>query len=59
MVAVGRRQWWGWLIVLIHSVPWFFYALSHDKPGFVAMSLMWWTLNAYNAHRWFKEARRD
>jgi hypothetical protein len=58
MVFVGRRHWWGWLVVLGHSVPWFVYALTHDKPGFVAMTLMWWTMNAYNARRWYREARR-
>lgn len=58
MFAVGRKHWWGWVIVLVHSIPWFVYALTHDKPGFVAMALMWWVLHAYNARRWLMEARR-
>lgn len=58
MFLVGRRFWWGWLVVLAHSVPWFVYSIANNKPGFIAMSLMWWTMHAYNATRWFKEARR-
>jgi hypothetical protein len=52
MLLVGRRLWWGWLVVLVHSIPWFVYAVTHRKPGFVAMSFLWWTVHAYNAWRW-------
>lgn len=54
MLAVGRRHWWGWIVVLVHSVPWFIYAIGHDRPGFVAMSGLWWTVNGLNARRWFR-----
>ena len=52
MLLVGRRFWWAWLIVLAHSIPWFVYSIAHNKPGFIAMSLMWWTMNAINALKW-------
>jgi hypothetical protein len=56
MFAVGRLHWWGWLIVLLHSVPWFVYSIGHDKPGFIAMSLMWWITHAYNMMKWRKDS---
>ncbi len=54
MLFVGRMKWWGWAIVLAHSIPWFIYSISHNKPGFVAMSLMWWCTNFYNMQKWRK-----
>jgi len=55
MYVVGRRKWWGWAIVLTHSIPWFIYSLVYSKPGFVAMSFMWWIVNFTNMKRWYKE----
>lgn len=56
MFAVGRLHWWGWLIVLLHSVPWFVYSISTNKPGFIAMSAMWWITHAYNMMKWRKDS---
>jgi hypothetical protein len=55
MWQVGKKMWWGWLIVLLHSIPWFVYSIGHDKPGFVAMSLLWWGMNFYNMRKWRRE----
>lgn len=55
MFVVGKKIWWGWLIVLLHSIPWFIYSIGHDKPGFIAMSLMWWVTHFYNMVKWRRE----
>jgi hypothetical protein len=55
MFVVGKKIWWGWAIVLAHSLPWFVYSISHDKPGFIAMSLMWWVTHFYNMVKWRQE----
>jgi hypothetical protein len=55
MLIVGKKIWWGWAIVLSHSIPWFIYSLIYDKPGFIAMSFMWWIVNAINMLKWRKE----
>jgi hypothetical protein len=55
MWFVGRKYWWGWLIVLLHSVPWAVYSVIYEKPGFIAMSVMWWTVNATNMIKWRRE----
>lgn len=56
---VGRKYWWGWLIVLLHSIPWFIYSYYYSKPGFIAMSFMWWTMNFYNMMRWRSQDRTE
>ena len=53
MMFVGRMKWWGWVIVLLHSIPWFIYAVIHNKPGFIAMTFLWWSINSFNAYKWF------
>lgn len=59
MWFVGKKIWWGWGIVLIHSIPWFIYSLIYGKPGFIAMSFMWWTINFINMQKWRKERLAD
>ena len=54
---VGKKYWWGWLIILLHSIPWFIYSLIYGKPGFIAMSLMWWAMNYYNMRTWRAESK--
>jgi hypothetical protein len=55
MYVVGRRKWWGWAVVLTHSIPWFIYSVVYGKPGFIAMSFMWWIVNFTNMRRWYRE----
>lgn len=55
MWFVGKKIWWGWLIIIVHTIPWFIYAVSHNKPGFIAMSLMWWAVHWRNMIRWRRE----
>jgi len=55
MYLVGLRKWWGWAIVLGHSIPWAIYSFTYGKRGFMAMTAMWWTVNTINMIRWRKE----
>ena len=54
---IGKKYWWGWLIILLHSIPWFIYSIIYGKPGFIAMSLMWWAMNYYNMRTWRAESK--
>jgi len=58
MLMAGRKHWWGWLVVMLHSVPWFVYAVMFDKPGFMAMSILWWSTHLYNGSRWYAEKKQ-
>lgn len=59
MWVVGKKKWWGWAIVLLHSIPWFIYSIIYDKPGFIAMSLLWWTINFVNMMKWRRDVPAD
>lgn len=54
MLLVGARKWWGWALVLAHSMPWLAYSIVFHKPGFIAMSVMWIGTHARNMHMWRK-----
>jgi hypothetical protein len=54
MLLVGARKWWGWALVLAHSMPWLAYSIVFNKPGFVAMSVMWIGTHTRNMHVWRK-----
>lgn len=51
---VGSGRWWGWLIVLGHSIPWVIVAVTFDRWGAAAMAPLWWTVNSVNAYRWHR-----
>lgn len=55
LIVGQRRLWWGWLIILAHSIPWFVYSIVYNKPGFIAMCGLWWTVNLANAMKWRSE----
>lgn len=57
MWLVGKKLWYGWAIVLTQSIPWFIYSISYNKPGFIAMNILWWTIYSINLTRWRKEQK--
>lgn len=52
---VGNKKWQGHLIVALHSFPWAVYSIVFDKPGFLAMWLLWQSVHWRNMFRWKKE----
>lgn len=59
MWHVGEKRWWGWLIVLLHSFPWAVYSVVFDKPGFILMTLLWWTMHFRNMVKWRSQSRTE
>lgn len=51
---IGSGRWWGWLIVLGHSIPWVIVAVTFERWGAAAMAPLWWTVNGINAYRWHR-----
>jgi len=51
---VGSGKWWGWLIVLGHSIPWFVMNLMFGSPVAALMAPLWWTVNGLNCLRWWR-----
>jgi len=49
---VGRGRWWGWGVVLAHSIPWFVVAVLYGPLGAALMPPLWWAVNGYNMFKW-------
>ena len=45
------------MIIALHSFPWFIYALIFDKPGFIAMWVLWQWVHWRNMHKWLKDKK--
>lgn len=54
---VGRRLWWGWAVVMAHSVPWFAVSLAYGNWGAALMPPLWWSVNGWNLHKWRSDGR--
>ncbi len=55
---VGNSKWYGHLIVALHSYPWLAYAIIFNKPGFMAMWLLWQVVHLRNMFKWKKESNK-
>lgn len=56
-LVIGRGRWWGWLVVLVHSIPWFVVALAYGNFGAACMPPLWWAVNGFNMFKWLKAER--
>lgn len=55
MIAIGRGHWWGWAIALMNECLWVGFAIATRQYGFILGAAFYGTVNAYNAHRWYKQ----
>jgi hypothetical protein len=56
--VIGTGRWWGWMIVLLHSVPWFVSHLVFGSYVAAMMAPLWWSVNGYNMMRWKRKRHR-
>jgi hypothetical protein len=49
---VGNGRWWGWAVVLLHSIPWFVFCLVDGLWGAALMPPLWWIVNLRNLRKW-------
>ncbi len=50
--VVGTNRWWGWGVVMLHSVPWFVFSLVYGNWGAALMPPLWWSVNGWNLRKW-------
>ena len=50
--VVGKRRWWGWLLVLVSSLAWAGYGLAQGTYAFVVMSGLWAAMHIRNMLLW-------
>jgi nicotinamide riboside transporter PnuC len=55
--VVGRKRWWGWVILLVNTVLWGVYATESHQYGFMVASFFYAPLYARNLIKWLKEKR--
>lgn len=55
---VGNKKWYGHTIVALHSFPWFIYSIVFNKPGFIAMWIMWQWVHWRNMWKWHNDNSR-
>jgi hypothetical protein len=51
---IGRGRWWGWAVVIGHSIPWFVVACMYGPVGAVLMPPLWWLVNGFNMRKWYR-----
>jgi len=54
MLVIGRGYWWGWVIAFVNECLWVAFAVATRQYGFILGAAFYGTVNAYNAHRWYK-----
>jgi hypothetical protein len=55
---VGSGRWWGWVIVMSHSIPWLIFSIIWGRWGAALMPPLWWIVQGSNAIRWRREEAR-
>jgi hypothetical protein len=57
--TVGNKRWYGHMIVALHSIPWAIYSIVFDKPGFMAMWVLWQWVHWRNMVVWLKDGKKE
>jgi hypothetical protein len=52
---VGRKIWWGWVILITNAILWAVYGLVTKQYGFCAASIFYGPIYARNAYRWYHQ----
>ena len=54
MFLAGRRIWWAWFVAMLSEILWFTYGYITKQYGFIAGSIIYFTIFATNAYKWTK-----
>lgn len=52
---VGRKRWYGWLVLLINLFMWSVYAIESRQYGFMVASFFYAPLYARNLIKWLRD----
>jgi len=50
--VIGRKHWWGWLILLCNTVIWAVYGIRSHQYGFAIASAFYAPVYARNLWKW-------
>jgi len=55
MLIIGAGRWYGWIIAFANECLWLGFAFATKQYGFIVGATVYGSVNAYNAHRWYKK----
>lgn len=60
-ILVGRKNKWGWVLSMIVSILWVYYALTLTPRqfGLIPSSVILFFVATINAYKWFKDDRSN
>lgn len=55
MLVIGAGRWYGWMVAFVNECLWLVFAFVTKQYGFIVGAAVYGSVNAYNAHRWYKQ----
>lgn len=52
LFTVGRKVWWGWMILIINEWLWCIYAVNTKQYGFIVAAAIYGTVYTINIMKW-------
>jgi uncharacterized membrane protein len=52
LLTVGRKVWWGWMVLIINEWLWVIYAVNTKQYGFIVAAAIYGTVYTINIMRW-------
>lgn len=57
-LIVGRKHYFGWIVLLGNTILWAIYGIVSRQYGFVVASLFYAPVYARNLYRWYKQHKK-
>jgi hypothetical protein len=55
--VIGRKHWWGWLILLCNTFLWGVYSVTTHQYGFIVASIFYAFIYSKNSINWIRHKK--
>ena len=52
LFTVGRKVWWGWMVLILNEWLWVIYAVNTRQYGFIVAAIIYGTVYVNNILKW-------
>jgi hypothetical protein len=52
LLVVGRKYWWGWLVLLANEILWVVYGWKTSQYGFIVAAMIYGAVYIHNMSHW-------
>ena len=52
LFTVGRKVWWGWMVLIVNEWLWVIYAVNTKQYGFIVAAIIYGTVYVNNILKW-------